>query len=186
MMGNRSSESLKDRPKELEIDEPGRHSKCDLDLLNRIPELEKSRWRRFFGTEPRRSPLILLRILDDSEPGVDMYEGVRPLISVEVTDSGPWPETVGSLRFTQPERPTHPTEIIICPALKIKLTEEGKKVKEVERSTSTVCTWNIITAASVEEKEVKMDAFFGCKWVNGDMIAKWPMRGSRYKLRRHL
>ena len=33
-MGNRSSESLKDKPDELELDYLGRHSKLDLDVLH--------------------------------------------------------------------------------------------------------------------------------------------------------
>ena len=148
-MGNRSSESLKDKPDELEIDDLSRHSKLDLDVFYRIPDLEKSlSWR--LGhllnlRNPDESELIRLRILDDSEPGVDMYEGFRPLICVETVDS--WPIASGFLGFDRSEDETHRTKLVLKPALKIKLTEEGKKVKKAERSTSTVCTWHVITRA---------------------------------------
>ena len=172
-MGNRSSESLKDKPDELEIDDLGRHSKSDLDVLYRIPDLEKSLlWRLTYDLDD--GALVRLRILDDSEPGVDMYEGVRPLICVETIDS--WPEAVGFLNFNRDEQETSPTTIIFSPALKIKLTEEGKKVKEAERSSSTVCTWHVITAPSVHEMNEKRSAFMDIPLPSSNEFARktWP------------
>ena len=178
-MGNRSSESLKDKPDELEVDDPGRHSKLDLDVLFRIPDLEKSlswRLKHLLNLhDPDEGELIRLRILDDSEPGVDMYEGIRPLICVETVDS--WPkESGGFLRIDRCEDETHRTTLVLKPALKIKLTEEGKKAKKAELSTSTVCTWHVMTALSWDEMEEKLVAFCGAPLKTREETLKmWPM-----------
>ena len=177
-MGNRSSESLKDKPDELEIDDLSRHSKLDLDVFYRIPDLEKSlSWRLEHLLnlhDPDEGELIRVRILDDSEPGVDMYEGIRPLICVETVDS--WPKASDFLIFGLSEDETHRTELVFEPALKIKLTEEGKKVKKAERSTSTVCTWHVMTARSRDEMKEKLVAFMGVPWpTREDTRRRWPM-----------
>ena len=183
-MGNRSSESLKDKLAidELEINDFVGHSKLDLDVFYHIPDLEKSLlWRL---THDPAEILIPVRILDDSEPGVDMYEGVRPLICVETVDS--WPEGCGSLHCNRTEEETHPTMIVFRPALKIKLTEEGKKVKKAERSTSTVCTWHVITASSRKKlkENVVASGFTGSSWSREERMRKWPMMLSSVLTRR--
>ena len=156
-MGSRPSKNLAEKPSEPEKDDPRRHPKSDFDVVFHIPDLDKE--ERCVGSGWR--PLFRVRILDDSEPGVDMYEGVRPLISLET--AGRWPEGIGSICFDRSAQETNPTKIIFRPALKIKLTEEGRKVKEAERSTSTLCTWYIITAPSMEEKESKVVKFFDAR-----------------------